>query len=186
LLVTNIKALKNKTSGQSMIEFVLIAPILFFIFFGIIQFFYVAYVSFAVQRATFSIAQQAASSSDPASFGPQLQIIEALLPLEQLNPSTLTYALATQCTINTDGTTIDVKVSYPMPIWVPLIRNIIGQNFDSQANSSSLIPTALTNILQAAGLSVLNFTASQNLSKVLWISFEAHALNENSLGTNTN
>jgi hypothetical protein len=186
LPVTNIKVLKNKTSGQSTVEFVLIAPILFFIFFGIIQFFYTAYVSFAVQRAAFSIAQQAAASLDTVSFSPQFQIIEALLPLEQLNPSTLAYALATQCTINTEGTTVDVKVSYPMPIWVPLIRNVIGQNFDNQAGSSSLIPPALINLLQTVGLSIPNFTSSQNSTKVFWISFEAHALDENSIGVDTN
>jgi len=59
----------------------LVAPVLFFIFFGIIQLFYTAYVSFAIQRATHSIAQQAAASPNPSSFDPKFQMIEALLPL---------------------------------------------------------------------------------------------------------
>jgi len=173
--------LSQKPSGQSVVEFVLIAPILFLLFFGIIQFFYTAFVSFAIQKAAFAIAQQAAATPDPASFNPQFQIIEALLPIEQLNPSTLTCVLATQCSINTDGTTVDVKVSYPMPIWVPLIKNLIGQNLNTQIAPTNLIPSSLANILQTVGLTLPNSSVNQNIPQVLWITFEAHALDENSI-----
>jgi Flp pilus assembly protein TadG len=176
----------SEAKGQSLVEFSLIAPILFLIFFGILQFFYISYVSLAVQRATYSIAQEAAASPNPSSFLPQFQIIEALLPIEQLNPSTLTYSLATKSSINTDGTTVHVTVSYPMPIWVPLVRNLIGQNFYNSSTSSSLIPSSLTNVLQVLGLSLPTLTASQNPTKVLWVIFEAKALDENSIGVKTN
>jgi len=142
-------------------------------------------VSFAVQRATYSIAQQAAASPDPSFFSPQFQIIEALLPIEQLNPSTITYALATNCTINTDGATVDVKVSYPMPIWVPLMKNLIGQNLSNQSTPSNLIPSSLTNVLQTVGLSLPNLNMNQNLTQILWFTFEAHATDENSIGAQT-
>jgi Flp pilus assembly protein TadG len=175
---------KNK-SGQSTVEFVLIAPILFFIFFGIIQFFYTAFVSFAVQRAAYSIAQQAAASSNPTSFLPQFQIVEALLPIEQLNPSTLVYTFATQCSINTDGTTVHVKLSYPLPIWIPLIKNLIGQNLNNEPVTANFIPSSLVNVLQAVGLSIPNFNIDRNLTKVLWITFEVQALDENSIGVQT-
>ena len=174
--------LLQKQTGQSTVEFLLIAPVLFFIFFGIIQFFYTAFVSFAIQRATYSIAQQAAASSSPSSFSPQFQIIEALLPIEQLNPSALAYSFATQCTIDTDGTNVHVKVSYPMPLWVPLINNLIGQNLNNLSATSNFIPPSLTNVLQAVGLSLPNFNINQNLTKVFWITFEAQALDENSIG----
>jgi Flp pilus assembly protein TadG len=177
--------LLQKQTGQSTVEFLLVVPVLFFIFFGIIQFFYIAYVSFAVQRATYSIAQQAAASPDPASFSPQFQIIEALLPIAQLNPSTITSALATNCAINTDGTTVDVKVSYPMPIWVPLMKNLIGQNLNNQPTPSNLIPPLLINVLQTVGLSLPNLSIDQNLTRVLWFTFEAHAVDENSIGAQT-
>jgi hypothetical protein len=175
----------NKSLGQSTVEFLLIAPLLFFIFFGIIQFFYTAFVSFAVQRATYSIAQQAAASSNPSSFLPQFQIIEALLPIEQLNPSTLSYTFATQYTIDTDGTNVHVKVSYPMPLWVPLINNLIGQNLNNRSAASNFIPPSLASVLQAAGLALPNPNINQNLTKVLWITFEAEALDENSIGAQT-
>ncbi len=160
----------------------LIAPILFFIFFGVIQFFYTSFISFAIQRATYSIAQQAAASPSPSSFLPQFQIIEALLPIEKLNPSILAYTLATQYTIDTDGTNVHVKVSYPMPLWVPLIRNLIGQTLSNQSNTSNFMPPSLANVLQAAGLSLPNFNTNQNLTKVIWITFEAQASDENSIG----
>jgi Flp pilus assembly protein TadG len=175
----------QKQQGQSTVEFVLIASILFFIFFGILQFFYTAFVSFAIQRATYSIAQQAAASANPSSFNPQFQIIEALLPIEQLNPSTLAYTFSTQCIINTDGTNVHVKVSYPMPLWVPLIKNLLGQNLNNQLSVSNSIPSSLTNVLQAVGLSIPNFNINQNLTKVLWITFEAQTLDENSTRADT-
>jgi hypothetical protein len=156
--------------------------VLFLIFFGIIQFFYTAFVSFAIQRAAYSIAQQAAASPNPSSFLPQFQIFEALLPLEQLNPSTLAYTFSTQCSIDTDGTTVHVKLSYPMPIWVPLINNIIGQNLNNIPAISNFIPSSLVNVLQAVGLAIPSFSNNQNLTKVLWINFEAQALDENSIG----
>lgn len=176
---------KIRTRGQSLVEFTLIAPVLFLFFFGVIQFFYIAYISFSVQRATYSIAQQAAASTSPSSFSPQFQIIEALLPMEQLNPSTIAYALATDCNIDTNGTTVDVKVSYPMPIWVPLIGNLIGQNFNNQSAPSNLIPSSLITVLQTVGLSLPNSNINQNPTQVLWITFEAHAVDENSIGAKT-
>jgi len=177
--------LLQKQTGQSTVEFLLVVPVLFFIFFGITQIFYIAYVSFAVQCATYSIAQQAAASSNPSSFSPQFQIVEALLPVEQLSPSTLAYIFATQYNIDMDGTNVHVRVSYPMPLWVPLIGNLIGQTLNNQPATSNLIPPALTNVLQAAGLPLPNLNANQNLTKVLWITFEAKALNENSIGVQT-
>jgi hypothetical protein len=177
--------LTNKFSGQSTVEFLLIAPVLFFIFFCIIQFFYIAFISFAVQRATYSIAQQAAASPNPSSFSPQFQIIEALIPIEQLNPSTLAYTLEAQCTVNTDGTNVHVSLSYPMPLWIPLINNLIGQTLNNQSAMSNFIPLALVNVLQAAGLSLPNLNTNQNLTKVLWITFEAQTLDENSIGAQT-
>jgi len=173
-----------KSKGQSAVEFVLIAPVLFILFFGIIQLFYMAYVSLAVQRATHAIAQQAAASDDPNSFLPQFQMIEALLPLEQLNSTTLSCALSSKYDIHSDGSTIFVKVSYPMPLWVPIIKNLLGQNLDSSSATLGLVPPTLTTVLQAVGLGipVLNTLTP---TKVIWVNFEAKALDENSIGAET-
>ena len=168
--------------GQSAVEFILIVPVLFLIFFGIIQLFYLAFASFAVQRAAYSIAQQAAASVSPSSFDPRLQIVEALLPLEQINSSTLINTLSTQCTINSDGKNVHVNITYPMPLWVPLVRNIVGQNLNNQLTPATVIPQSLTNALQTAGLSIPNLNPNQTPTKVIWFNFEAQASDENSIG----
>src|SRR5579863_6687134 len=80
--------LKN-AKGQSTTEFVLIAPLLFLIFFCVIQFSYFAYVSLAVQRAALAIARKASLSgvADQTAFKAHLAI--SLLPLANLNQKTL-------------------------------------------------------------------------------------------------
>ncbi len=174
----------RQPQGQSAVEFVLIAPVLFLFFFGIIQILYIAYVSFAVQRATHAIAQQAAASNDPDSFLPQFQMLEALLPLEKLNSTTLSCALSSKCDIHSDGSTVFVKVSYPMPLWVPIIKNLLGQNLDSSSTTLGLVPPTLTTVLQAVGLGIpVSNTFAP--TKVIWVNFEAKALDENSIGTET-
>ncbi|HTA76424.1 MAG TPA: TadE/TadG family type IV pilus assembly protein [bacterium] len=173
----------RKSKGQSAVEFVLIAPVLFILFFGIIQLFYIAYVLLAVQRATHAIAQQAAASDNPDSFLPQFQIIEALLPLEQLSSATLSCALSSKCDIHSDGTTVFVTVSYPMPLWVPIIKNLMGQNLDT-SSALGLVPPTLTSVLQAVGLGI-STPNTLAPTKVIWVNFEAKALDENSIGAET-
>jgi hypothetical protein len=72
-----------------------------------------------------------------------------------------------------------------MPLWIPLINNLIGQTLNNQSAMSNFIPLALVNVLQAAGLSLPNLNTNQNLTKVLWITFEAQTLDENSIGAQT-
>jgi hypothetical protein len=178
LLVNKIKASTQNATGQSAVEFVFIAPVLFLIFFGVLQLFYSAFVSFAIQRAAFSIAQEAATSMSFSNFDPRFQIVYALFPLEKINSATLNYALATQCNIKQVKKTIQVNVLYPMPIWVPVMGNLIGQNF-ANAGSATLIPASITNLLQTIGINLPNLNSGTNNTKVLWINYSAECLDEN-------
>jgi hypothetical protein len=174
-----------KQQGQSAVEFMLIAPVLFLLFFGIIQLFYSAFVSFAVQKATHAIAQQAAASATPTLFEPHFQIITALSPLEKLNNSTLLYALASKCDIQEKNNRVFATVTYPMPIWVPLIGKVIGQPFDSSKNSILSIATNLTNLLSTLGLALPGFPIPSNSINVIWITFQAYCLDENIVGAHS-
>jgi hypothetical protein len=148
-------------------------------FFGIIQFFYAAYVSFAVQKAAFSIAQEASAASSLVGFDPHFQIVCALLPLEKLNPSTLTYALASKCTVRQQGSDVHATVSYPMPIWVPFMGALLGQ---SLASNITPIPSTITNLLQTIGISLSGISSISNSAKVIWINFDAQVLDESTVG----
>jgi len=72
-----------------------------------------------------------------------------------------------------------------MPLWVPVIKNFIGQSLINQPSTSNVIPSSLTNVLQTVGLSLPNLNSQQNLTQVLWMTFEAQALDENSIGVDT-
>ena len=176
--------MKN-TKGQSAVEFVLIAPILFLLFFGIIQLFYSAFIFFAVQKATHAIAQQAAASAAPTLFEPHFQIITALSPLEKLNSSTLLYALASKCAIQEQNNRVFATVSYPMPIWVPLLGKVIGQPFDSSKSSILSIATNITNLLPTLGLALPGFSTPSNSINIIWITFQADCLDENTVGAHS-
>ncbi len=171
--------------GQSAVEFVLIAPILFLIFFGIIQLFYCAYVSFAVQKATFAIAQQAASTEIPTFFQSQFQIVSALFPLEKLNNSTLLYALSSKCNIQEQNNRVIATVSYPMPIWIPLVGKVLGQPLSTSTSPLSFVSQDLSSLLSTLGLSLPSFLNLSSTNNVIWMTFQADCLDENTVGVHS-
>jgi len=176
---------KNKELGQSAVEFVLITPILFLIFFGIIQLFYCGFVSLAIQKATNAIAQQASASGDAADFEPHFQIITALFPIEKLNASTLIYAISCKCDIQEQNHIIKAVVSYPMPIWMPIIGNVFGQPLNNTAGSLLGLSNDLLSFLGTIGLKLPSFNLPQNTPNVIWFTFEARCLDENFVGSKT-
>ena len=169
-----------KAKGQSAVELVLIAPLLFFIFFGIIQIAYLAYASLAVQRATISIADSAARTR--SIYDPRFQLFYSLIPLEALSKSTLATVLSTQCAIQSSGPKIHVEVKYPMPIWVPLVGRFIGEPLSPSQFMNNPGLDLVEKIFRFCGktppdLSFLGFTPPY----VHWITFTADATDENSI-----
>ncbi len=122
--------------GQSAAEFVLVAPFLFLFFFCVLQMAYMGFVSFAVQRAALAIARKASLGSTENSTAFKSQLALSLLPIASLNQKTLLTILETnyQITQSTDQKQVSAKVRYPMPIWIPLVRNIFGETLTPSAN----------------------------------------------------
>jgi len=177
----------SKSKGQAAVEFVTLAPLVFLIFFGIIQLAYTAFISFAVQEATFSIARSAAASNSPESYDPTLQIIYSLTPISKLNHSTLATLLATQCHIQTDGQTVHVVVKYPMPIWIPIIQKIFGKKLSIPASVWIPNEILLNQVFEIAGTTPPNLSLQiPTLPYVHWLTFSANALDENSINQNPN
>lgn len=171
-----------KEKGQSTVEFVLIAPLLFFIFFGIIQIAYLGYASLAVQRATLSIAKSAARSQLPELYDPHFQLFYSLIPLETLNKSILATVLSTECSIQSNGTKVHVEVRYPMPIWVPLVGRFIGEPLSTSSFTNTTGLDLVQKIFQIIGksppdLSLLRFKPPY----VRWITFSADTFDENGI-----
>src|SRR5258708_11160588 len=129
-----LKAFNEK--GQSATEFVLIAPLLFFVFFCVIQFSYIAYISLAVQRAALAVARKASLSGTFNETAFKTHLTVSLLPIANLNQKTLLTILETKCQVfpSQDNKQILARVSYPMPIWVPLARNVFGEDLIPSSN----------------------------------------------------
>jgi len=173
-------------AGQSLAEFALLAPLVFIFFFGLIQIAYTAYAAFAVQRAAFAIAREAAASPDPKSYNPYFLLAYCLAPLGQINTTTLATVLSTHCDINLDEETEDyvhVRVSYPMPIWVPLAGKIFGQPFQVSSALRSPMEDTLEKVFEALGKPKPNLSFKQlTFPNVQTLIFSAEALKESSIG----
>jgi hypothetical protein len=175
-----------RSQGQSLAEFTLIAPLLFLFFFALIQLTYGAFASFAVQRAANAIAREAAASEDPKAYNPYFQLAYCLAPLGQINSTTLATVLATHCDISIDeetGDYVQVRVYYPMPLWVPMAGRLLGQPFQVASALRSPMENALEIAFEALGKPKPDLSFKQfSFPHVLNLSFTAQALNENTVG----
>jgi len=172
---------KIKFTGQSAVEFVLIAPILFLFIFGILQLTYMAYVSFAIQKAALAIARTASlgSNNDKASFKTQLAI--SLLPEVNLSQKTLLTILASECEITTssDKQRVTAQVHYPMPIWVPLAKNMFGSPLIASVNYNNTSEgKTIKNMFQIFGVKMPDLSFKGVQLAVVWMTYEATTFNE--------
>jgi hypothetical protein len=158
----------------------LTAPVLFLFFFGIIQLAYTAYVSFAVQRAAYSIAREASSSGSPENYDPYFQLFYCLYPIGQLHHATLGTLLATTCSITSDDDGVHVRIVYPMPIWVPMVGKIFGEKLQLSASDLGPLTNDLQQVSQILGkpLPDLSFTGAA-LPYVHLMTFTADGFDEN-------
>lgn len=135
--------------GQSAVEFLLVGPVLFLIFFSILQLAYLGLSAMAVQRAANAIAREASFSAGDEDQAQDrlrglLQRTLALTPLSALDRErSWVCAACAQVGITRDRTSVTVTVRYPMPIWVPGVQHIFGQ---------SLIPPGTSRIPEDGGI----------------------------------
>ncbi len=147
---------------------------------------YTAFAAFSVQRAAFAIAREAAASSDPNSYNPYFQLAYCLSPLSQISPTTMATVLSTRCGITYNSDTDDyvqVSVTYPMPIWIPLAGKIFGQPFQVSSALRSPMESTLEFVFESLGKPKPDFSFKQfSFPHVQMLTFKAEALCENSVG----
>ena len=172
----------KRSAGQSTTEFLLVVSVLLLLFFGILQTAYMAYTYFAVQRAALAIARMASLSAafeEKEKTTLQTQLVISLLPLVRLNSSTLPSIAASQYDLaySSDHQKIIVKVSYPMPVLVPLAGQIFGTSFLPPSQTD--LDRALHSIGSLAPFSKISIPHSSNGSpRVIWIICQAATFNE--------
>jgi hypothetical protein len=168
--------------GQAMVEFVLIGPVVFFIFFGIIQLFYMAFVFLAVQKTAITICQNAAASENPPQYNPDFDLIYTLAPLEKISPTLAETFLATNCQIESSNDEVRVTLHYPMIIWIPMFKQLFGQKFVPAALPQNADTALLNQVFSFAQSSVPAFQAvEKDIPYVHWFDIKASALDENSV-----
>ncbi len=172
---------KKVPKGQSAVEFVLIAPLLFLIFFGIIQLSYMAYVSLAVQRAALAVARNASLSGRDNSLAFKTQLVISLFPITNLSSKTLSTILASdyKITFSSDYQEITAQVRYPMPIWVPLVQNFLGEDLASPGDTDQTSEgEAIIAVYRFLGKTPPDLSFQGLHQPVVWLNYQVTTFNE--------
>ena len=170
-----------KAKGQSLVEFCLIAPLLFFIFFAIIQLAYMSYVSLAVQRAALAVAREASLAGTDQSTFFKTKAVLSLMPIANLSQRTLLTILASRCSvrISSDQKQVIAQVRYPMPIWVPLVRDIFGETLVPSADyNNDPAGQSVKTLFQILGRDPPDLSFSGVHLPVVWFKYQETTFNE--------
>ena len=169
---------KRNSKGQSAVEFILIAPLLFFIFFAIIQLVYMAYACFAVQRAALAAAQETSLTGTWDGADIQLKAACALSPLASLSKTSMACVSQVQCSrsFSLDHQRVIAEVLYPMAIWVPMVGSVFGKPLLVTTGGTD---EALGKAFELLGKPKPDLSLSGvHLPYVIWITFRAETYNE--------
>lgn len=165
--------------GQSLVEFVLTAPLLFLLFFAIIQGTALCWTCLTVQRAAMAAARHASRVETTAQAwdSPRFQALVALAPLVALNKAYLVSGLMTKVeTTESEGRLI-ATVRFPMPIWVPLAGPWLGERI--ALPTSSIDPETkgmIQTVFKLAGKNPPDFDSNlDHLPYYRWIVFQAES-----------
>ena len=126
--VQNIKYFLKKDHGSALLEFALIAPILFLLFAGIVQFGFIINAKVVVNSASYEGARAATMSDDPESGAAQavLDYASASIPGWNLDSR---LEIETSNMGNNPGDEISVRVTYYVPVF---FSNIVSLPDSSQ------------------------------------------------------
>ncbi len=173
-------------AGQSAVEFLLIAPLLFLIFFLILQVTTLGLSCLAVQRAAMAVAREASLSGDAveephAGIRAIAQKLIALGPLTRLNGNaTWLCAAFSSCEVVHDRTMVTATVRYPMPLVMPLAGKVLGESLDP--GRMPPLPgdsDTLAFLLRCAGMTLPEWSAlPRRRLPVRWLRFTARCFNE--------
>ena len=121
----NVKYFLKKDCGSALLEFALIAPVLFLLFAGIVQFGFILNAKVVVNSASYEGARAATMSEDPESGAAQavLDYASASIPGWSLDSR---LDIETNNTGNNPGDEITVKVTYYVPVFFNNIISLPG------------------------------------------------------------
>jgi hypothetical protein len=168
---------------------VLIAPILFLLFFAILQLFLLGVTCLALQRSAIAIARETSIadgivSRSGMSLRHHIQKTSALLPLVQLDRGRGWHCMAaSRVDIIHSDRTVTATIHYPMPIRLPGLGRWFGTQLTSTFPlSSEPLPSILEKTLRSLGIPLQGRSLPvPSHFHVRWMSFTATAFSESSV-----
>jgi hypothetical protein len=172
----------QKPKGQSAVEFLLAAPLLFLFFFMIIQSAYLGLTALALQRAAMAGAREIGLTGIQNDQNIRLKIAVSLAPLAYLSQAAFIGILNCRYESNAAFHPREIRFSlhYPMPIWVPIAGKLLGGPLPAAPPGfgNGMTPS-LREVFKTAGITRLNLRDThRGLPCVRWLTFEATFHNE--------
>jgi len=133
----SIKSLLKKDRGSALLEFALIAPVLFLLFAGIVQFGFIINAKVVVNSASYEGAKAATMSEDPVSGASQavLEYAAASIPGWNLDSR---LEIETSNSGNKPGDEVTVRVTYYVPVFFSNIVSLPGGSQMSVIGESTM------------------------------------------------
>jgi len=133
----NIKYLLKKDRGSALLEFALIAPVLFLLFAGIVQFGFIINAKVVVNSASYEGARAATMSEDPETGASQavLEYASASIPGWNLDSR---LEIETSNSGNNPGDEVTVRVRYYVPVFFSNIVSLPGGSQMSVIGESTM------------------------------------------------
>jgi len=155
-------------------------PLLFLLFFCVLQVLYTAFAALAVQRTSYALARESSLTGKVSGTVFMVRLYAAMGPLAFLSRTSLVSVAATtfECRPSTDGAEMRVLVRYPMPIWVPLAGKVFGEKMGPEVGPSKDL-FGVWERLERAGLRFPDpWREEGRLPYFRWMNFEAVVHNE--------
>lgn len=149
-----LHTLPRNNEGATIIEFAIVAPVLFLLVFGIIEFSLLMFASSVVEGATSNAARLSKTGAERSTAGtPEeraqadsgrlreliLQRGSGVLKSENLNVVTLPQATSRSGTMGDSGEVVIYQITYNWPISTPLIGNLISQDGIYTISSTTVV-----------------------------------------------
>jgi len=165
------------SKGQSTVEFVLVAPLLFLFFFTLVQGAILAWTCLSVQRAAQAVVRHAVRvEREPQGWdSPRLQALVALAPLCRLHKAYLVSSLLAEIHLKHEGNDMVATVRFPMPLWIPLAAPLLGEKLVIPTGGFGPESTKLVQkVSQILGTRFPDLpSSSAHLPFFCWVTFQA-------------
>jgi Flp pilus assembly protein TadG len=130
-----MKRFFQQQSGATIIEFAVVAPVIFLLLMGLIEFGRIGFTQVAIESATASAARQA--SIGRAISGDRVQYVREAIRTKLAGALDVDQLVITSNVVA--GSITEIQVSYPWPARMPFMRQFIGTDGTMMLTASAIV-----------------------------------------------